>query len=140
MVDEARLRGLLDRIGDELSQLRRLSTLEPRQLLADGDLVAAVKYRFIVAIEAAIDTCRHIVASEQLRVPTDFADAFAALGEAGYLPRDLVPALQDMAHFRNLLVHGYAKVDDARVVEILRTSLGDIDAFRRSVAAHVTHG
>jgi uncharacterized protein YutE (UPF0331/DUF86 family) len=140
MVDETRLRGLLDRIGEELSQLRRLAALEPGQLLADGDLLAAVKYRFIVAIETAIDICRHIVASEQLRVPTDFADAFAAIGEAGYVPPDLVPVLQDMAHFRNLLVRGYAKVDDARVVEILRTSLGDIDAFRRSIAAQVTGG
>jgi uncharacterized protein YutE (UPF0331/DUF86 family) len=137
MVDETRLRALLDRIGDELTQLHRLSELDPKHLLADGDRVAAVKYRFIVAVEAAIDSCRHIVASEGLRAPTDFADAFAALGEGGFLPADLVPALQDMARFRNLLVHGYARVDDARVVEVLRTRLGDLEAFRRSVAARV---
>lgn len=98
-----------------------------------------MKYRFIVAVEAAIDSCRHIVASEGLRAPTDFADAFAALGEGGFLPADLVPALQDMARFRNLLVHGYARVDDARVVEVLRTRLGDLEAFRRSVAARIVN-
>jgi len=79
MVDATRLRALLDRTGDELTHLDRLAGLEPDHLLANGDRVAAVKYRFIVAIEAAIDACRHIVASEGLRAPTDFADAFAAV-------------------------------------------------------------
>lgn len=140
MVDEARLRSLLDRIGEELTQLRRLAGMDPANLLANPDLVAAVKYRFIVAIEAAIDTCRHVAASESLRAPDDFADAFAVLGEAGYLGGELVPTLQDMARFRNLLVHGYARVDDRRVIEVLRTRLPDLDAFRQSVAAKAAGG
>jgi uncharacterized protein YutE (UPF0331/DUF86 family) len=91
-------------------------------------------------IEAAIDTCRHLAASEGLRAPDDFADAFAVLGEAAYLPMELVPALQDMARFGNLLVHGYARVDDRRVIDVLRTRLLDLEAFRRSVAAKAASG
>jgi uncharacterized protein YutE (UPF0331/DUF86 family) len=37
--------------------------------------------------------------------------------------------LRDTARFRNLLVHGYAKVDDTRVVEILRDRVDDLAAF-----------
>lgn len=140
MADEVRLRSLLDRIGDELTQLRRLAEMDPADLLANPDLVAAVKYRFIVAIEAAIDICRHVAASEGLRAPDDFADAFAVLGEAGFLAEGLVPALRDMARFRNLLVHGYARVDDRRVIDVLRTRLPDVEAFRRSVAARAAGG
>lgn len=65
---------------------------------------------------------------------TDFADTFAVLGEAGFLRGELVPALQRMARFRNLLVHGYLKVDDRKVLEILRTRLGDFDEFRAEIA------
>lgn len=68
-----------------------------------------------MAIEASIDIGEHIIASEGLRSPTEYAEVFASLGEAGYLPADLVPALMDMARFRNLLVHEYVRVDDARV-------------------------
>jgi uncharacterized protein YutE (UPF0331/DUF86 family) len=39
-----------------------------------------------------------------------------------------------MARFRNLLIHGYLRVDDRRVVEILRTRLDDLDAFRSQAA------
>lgn len=134
MVDPGRLRFLLDRIGAELQHLNRLAALDAQELLGNPDLMAAVKYRFIVAIEAAIDCCHHVIASERLRAAVDFADAFVVLGEAGMLPTELVFRLQDMARFRNLLVHGYARVDDRRVVEVLRTRLGDLQGFRTALA------
>jgi uncharacterized protein YutE (UPF0331/DUF86 family) len=34
-----------------------------------------------------------------------------------------------MAGFRNILVHGYDEVDLAIVEDVLRTRLGDLDAF-----------
>jgi uncharacterized protein YutE (UPF0331/DUF86 family) len=93
-----------------------------------------VKYRFIVSIEACIDVGEHIAASEGLRAPNDFADTFSVLAEGGFLQAESLPGLQDMARFRTLLVHGYLKVDDGRVVEILRTRLDDLDRFRSEVA------
>jgi len=134
MVDPGRVRALLDRLAEELSHLRALAARDPSDLLADPDLLAAVKYRFVVAIETCIDLAHHAIASEGLRAPASFADAFAVLGEAGFVDRGLVPALQEMARFRNLLVHGYLRVDDQRVVEILRSRLDDLDAFRAQVA------
>jgi uncharacterized protein YutE (UPF0331/DUF86 family) len=134
MVDPGRLRALLDRLGEEGGHLRRLASYPPEELLGDPDRLAAVKYRFLVAIETCIDIGQHIIASEGLRAPTSFADVFAALGESGFLPQSSVPTLQDMARFRNLLVHGYQQVDDRRVIEILRTRVGDFDSFRAEIA------
>lgn len=140
MVDPGRVRALLDRLGEEVSHLRRLSEQPPGRLLADPDLLAAVKYRFVVAIETCIDLGQHVIAAEGLRAPSDFADVFAVLGEAGFVPRDQVAPLQEMARFRNLLVHGYQRVDDRRVVEILRGRLLDLDAFRAAVARAALEG
>lgn len=134
MTDPGRLRDLLDRLFEELAHLRRLSGYLEDELLGDPDRLAAVKYRFVVAIEICIDVGQHIVASEALRAPTSFADVFAILAEAGFVPASLVPTLQDMARFRNLLVHGYIRVDDQRVVQILTSRLGDFDTFRAEVA------
>ena len=39
-----------------------------------------------------------------------------------------------MARFRNLLVHGYQRVDDRRVLGILGSHLDDLDAFRANIA------
>ena len=59
---------------------------------------------------------------------------FAVLGDTGFVSQDSVPTLQAMARFRNLLVHGYLRVDDQRVIQILRTRLADFDLFRADVA------
>ena len=133
MADNGRLRGLLARAGDELHHLRRLSALTPEELRRDPDRLAGVKYRFIVAIEASIDASRLFALSTGLRAATSFADSFVVLGESGDLHADLVEKLVTMARFRNLLVHGYAVVDDTRVIEILKTHLQDLDEFRQSL-------
>ena len=114
MVDCGPLAALLTRIGVELGHLRRLSALTDDELLCDPDRLPAVKYRFVVSIEASIDASRHVALSQGLRAATSFADSFVVLGEAGILEAELVGRLKDMAGFRNLLVHGYAHVD-ARV-------------------------
>lgn len=135
MVDPLRVRTMLDRLGAEIAALRRLAARPPDELLADEDLLAAVKYRFVVALEVCIDVGRHVVASEGLRAPRDYADVFTVLAEAELLAATTAAELRDTARFRKLLVHGYALVDDDRVVQILQTRLDDLDRFRVALAA-----
>jgi uncharacterized protein YutE (UPF0331/DUF86 family) len=134
MVDAGRLRGLLDRLAEEVTELRRLAALDQQDLLGNADLLAAVKYRFVIAIETCIDAGEHVIASEGLHPPSTFAEVFKVLGAAGYLSTELATSLRDMARFRNLLIHLYDAVDDQRVVEILHTRLSDFDAFRQEIA------
>ncbi|CAN5532809.1 DUF86 domain-containing protein [soil metagenome] len=133
MIDAGRLRALLDRLTTELSHLKRLAQLPDDELMSDGDRIAAVKYRFIVAIETCIDAGNHIIASEGLRAPSDYSDVFAVLAEAGFVPAELAPRLALMARFRNLLVHEYLAVEDERVAEVLRSSLRDLEALKTSI-------
>lgn len=135
MVDAPRLRDLLDRLQAEVAGLADLAQQPAAALLTDPVVLDAVKYRFVVSIEVCIDVAQHVIASERLRAPETFADAFGVLAEAGLVPLDVGEAAQRMARFRNLLVHVYAEVDDARVIEILQTQLDDFDRFRRAVAA-----
>lgn len=134
MVDPLRVRTMLDRLGHEIAALRRLARRPTEELLDDDDLMAAVKYRFVVAIEVCIDVGRHVVASEGLRAPLDYADVFTVLSESGLVQPETAAELRDTARFRNLLVHGYAQVDDSRVIEILRTRMDDLEGFRGALA------
>ena len=138
MVDPGRLLALLDRLGDELVQLRRLAAMNDDELVADPEADPSVKYRLQVAIETSIDAAEHIIALTDMRVPATFADAFTVLGEREILSDpDLPSGSKDAARFRNLLVYRYAAIDDDRVREILRHRLDDLDTFRRRLAALV---
>lgn len=137
MVDVPRLLALLERIEDEVTAIRESVARSDEELLAAPDPLPALKYRLVVAIEAAIDAAAHVIASQGLRSPEDFADTFGSLVEADWLAPDLGARLADAARFRNVLVHLYDDVDDMRVLEIARTRLGDLEAFTRAVAARV---
>jgi uncharacterized protein YutE (UPF0331/DUF86 family) len=62
---------------------------------------------------------------------------FQILREEGVVPQELLPSLVDMARFRNLIVHDYAKIDDAKVYGILKKRLGDFDEYARAIVAYL---
>lgn len=45
-----------------------------------------------------------------------------------------------MAGFRNILVHGYIRVDEDRVAQVLRDRLGDFEEFSSHVLAYLERG
>ncbi len=129
MVDAPRLRALLERLQSRRSRLDRYARLSVDEYLAASEQVDASKYLLITAIEDALGAANHVIASEGYRTPTDYADGFRSLAEAGVVSSELADRLRAMARFRNLLVHLYAEVDDRRVHEFLRQDLIDLDRF-----------
>ncbi len=133
MVDPARLRALLERLESRGRKLDRYARLSTHEYLADSERVDASKYLLLTAIEDAMAAANHVIASQGFRTPTDYADAFRSLAEAGVLSRQLAERLQAMARFRNLLVHVYSEVDDRRVHEFLRQDLKDLQRFTEAL-------
>jgi uncharacterized protein YutE (UPF0331/DUF86 family) len=108
------------------------------QIYAENRMLRrAVERSLQVAVEICLDIGRRIVALEGFRYPDDNQDVFSVLGEEGLVPRDLLPALLDMARFRNLIVHDYARIDDGKVYAILKGRLGDFDAFAEAVRVYL---
>ena len=89
----------------------------------------------MIAIEAALQICYHVCARQLRRVPEDYADCFALLGEAGLLGPALSQNLQQMARFRNVLVHVYWQVDESQVYAVLQSNLDDLREFTQSIGA-----
>lgn len=137
MVDRPRVAALLQRIIDEVAAVRRSAARDDDDLTGDPDALPAMKYRLVTAIEAATDVADHIIAAEGLRPSTSFADSFRSLSEGGWLEPALSGRLEDAARFRNLLDHGYAEVDDRRVIAIARTELEALERFVDSIATRL---
>ena len=135
MVDAARLRAVLSRLTARRSQLAAYAALDVEAYLADPQAVPASRYHLLTAIEDALAVANHVIAAEGYRAPVDYADAFRSLAEAGVLAPELTGRLEQMAGFRNLLVHQYAKVDDRRVHAFLRRDVEDVDGFVAAVLA-----
>jgi uncharacterized protein YutE (UPF0331/DUF86 family) len=132
-----RLRQLAGHLRDAVRQLRELGQLPRETFVADPRAVNSSKYLLIVAAEAALDICNHLAARRGARSPEDYADCMAIMAEIGVLDDDLKLRLMRMARFRNLLVHLYARVNDAEVHRVIREDLGDLERYLQSVGRYL---
>lgn len=85
------------------------------------------------AAEAALDVAGHLVARNGYRNAEDYADLFTVLGEEDVLADDLAGRLEEMARFRNVLVHGYAEIDPEKLWDYVTNDREDITAFLEAV-------
>lgn len=101
------------------------------------DNIGSAKYNFVVAIEAAIDICNHIISRNGFRAPEDYADTFQVLAENSALNGAFAQTLKEMSRFRNRLIHLYWEVDDNLIYEILQDRLEDFRQFLSEIATYL---
>ncbi len=127
MVDATRLRRLLQNVTDELAYLR-VERDSATIIAADERRLRALKYAWVVTIEGCIDAAHHVCATEGWGPPESNADTMLVLGRHGVLDRETAAGMASAVGLRNVLVHRYAEVDDARVVAFLG-QLAVLDVF-----------
>lgn len=120
-------------IEQSLDRLENIRALPRETFLMNQDTLDVACYRLLIAIEAALQICFHVSAQKLQRAPESYSDCFGLLHEAGFLSRSLAHDLQQMARFRNMLVHTYWEVDYERVYEILQGHLEDLRQFVQAI-------
>lgn len=129
MVDKDLVKSFLLQLDEKLGTLRKTPVESLSVLQKDPILQNAVLHLLQTAVEICLDTANHIIADEGWRAPTSNRDTFQVLHEQGLLSDELLQCCQNMAGFRNILVHMYEKVNLADVYGILKKRLGDFDQF-----------
>ena len=116
---------------DRVERLKRLSDkINTFNTYAQSaDLKDLAERNLQIAIEACFDIGKIIISQKMLRDPKDNKDIFVILAEAGIIGLRSLEFLTPMAGTRNILVHGYDKVDDSLVYGILKRHLNDFDVF-----------
>lgn len=124
-----RIGRLVSELSSALQNLKDLYQLSNEDFLSDRHKISSAKYNFVVAIEAIIDICNHIISKNRYRSPEDYADTFRVMSEVGAFSANLTEQLQKMARFRNRLIHIYWKIDNHDLYQIMKEDLEDFDQF-----------
>ena len=136
MADPDRLRTKLGHLEEYLRGLAERQGVTKETYLRDRDQQDIVERRFEKAIQACLDVASHVVASEGFREPTDYGDLFRILEENEVISPTTADEMVEMAGFRNVLAHEYARIDDERVYEHLQ-NLERFHDFAHEVATSV---
>jgi len=110
--------------------VRELRTLARLERIADDVREQRfVEHTLQLAIQAALDVASHVVSDERLGEPDTSRDVFRLLARAGIVPADLGTRLEQMAGFRNVVVHLYQEVDLGIVRDVVENHLEDLLQF-----------
>lgn len=128
MVDKPVIRSRMTTAESQLKELRGLSKISRSQFERNRTIQAAILHHAQIAIQACCDIASHIVADEGWGIPGTTGELFDPLASHRVITRSSAKKLRKQVGFRNLIVHGYDKIDLARV----HTSLPE----RRTVVTH----
>jgi uncharacterized protein YutE (UPF0331/DUF86 family) len=123
----------LTQIETCVQELRTLA--RPEEIENDVREERFVEHTLQIAVQAVIDVATHIVADGRLGEPRTNRELFDLLKRYGWISTDLALSLQEMAGFRNILVHGYDAVDLGIVKQILSHHLDDLLGFVSAIRA-----
>ena len=121
-------------IEESIARLEEFQALSVEAFLSNRDALDVASYRLLIAIEASLALCYHVSARRMRKVPEEYAACFGILCEAGLISEDLTKRLQQMARFRNLLLHVYWKIDYSRVYAVICDRLGGLRAYASAMA------
>lgn len=131
------IEGKFDIIDRNLRFLGEIKRLSLEQFLESYRDIQAAKYSLLEIVEACIDIANYIISVRGFRRAEEYSEMFKVLKEEGVIGKGLATKLEDMARFRNLLVHRYGEVDNRRVLEIIKYNLKDIEEFEREIGDFV---
>lgn len=118
---------------DALAALKQHRTPDVlTQFRADATTYYAVCYLFVIAIESLVDIGQFLLASRGKRAEGQ-REVMTLLAHEQVITEDLAARLQHALGFRNILIHVYPNLDDAKVASYLQNNLDDFDAFLAAV-------
>ena len=115
------LKGRMGEIRKTIGELSRLTSKPYTEMGLDEKY--SMRYQLVVLVEALGDIGMHVAIEDLGSEPRSYAECFKLLEAGGLIgpAEDLVR----MVRLRNLLVHRYWIIDDARVYKIIK------DNFKR---------
>lgn len=102
-------------------------------LVDSKDIQQLLSFRLQQAVETAIDIATHIIAGLSLERQETAKNAFEVLGKEKIITSALAKNMSLACDFRNLIVHGYQKIDFKRLFYDYKDDLEDLREFARQI-------
>ncbi len=133
MVDKELLSRKISRLRSYTEALKSAEDIDWEKYKSDLRAKAFVERYLHLAIEEVIDIANHLISFFKWREPTGYRDLFQILKEHGIMSEKDLPTFQNMASFRNMLVHRYEIIDEELVFGLFKKRLDDFELFIKTV-------
>jgi uncharacterized protein YutE (UPF0331/DUF86 family) len=133
-LNTSRILELLRFIETCLQELKPFSEMTKGEFLSDKRNSPFVESYLRRSLEAVFDTGRHILSKTYGFREVEYKVIAKELGGRGVITKELSGLLQEMAGYRNRMVHFYREVTPEELYEIVLNHLKDLDHFINEIA------
>jgi len=123
-------------MSENLKILEEFKAISFAEFARDPKIYKLAERCFQLCIECIIDIAHYLIAQNQWEQPVNTKEAILALGDHEVLPELFAESIAGMAGFRNILVHGYTRIDRAIVYDHLK-KLEDFQGFQKYILEHL---
>ena len=133
MVDETLILRKFSELETYTSQILEFRSISVDDYKSDWKSQRIIERTLQMMIETCVDIAGHIISDKKYRIPESYADAFIVLRENGIFDANICRTMEQIAKFRNVIVHHYDRVDAEIVVGILRKRINDFNSYKDAV-------
>jgi len=137
MVNEDVIMRKLSKLREYVGELRQAKDITWERYQKNIRDRAFVERYIHIAIQTVFDIANHMISYQEWKEPETYRETFGILTSHNVLPHEKAADFENMASFRNMLVHHYDKVEDEVVYGIFKNRLGDFDLFGKSILEYL---
>ena len=140
MVNKSMITSRLAFIEDALNEMRDLGSTQKEEFLKDKTRVAAVESYLRRSLEALFDVGRHILVHEGWHeYSMEYKSIASGMVRKKIVHENLEEKLQQMAGYRNRMVHFYHEITPEELYQIVREEREDIKEVVNKIKEYIVN-
>lgn len=136
-VDIENLKLKLQQFEEYIEDVKKLRAKPQNEFTPRSDTQTLAERHIEKACQAALDIANHIIAEEGLGQPTMYKELGYILAKEGVITEEMAKKMEDIAKFRNRLVHEYAHLDSSILYEIIHLHIDDLVEFAKQIYSYI---
>lgn len=136
MINAQVIQDRLQEMDENLGLLAELKDIDQHKFRSEPKIYKLAERCLELSIECLLDVCHYIIANNNWTRPRDNAEAIITLGEKDVIPLKFAKSIVGMANLRNILVHGYLKIDRTLLYENIQ-KLDDFREFQKYILVYL---
>jgi len=129
MLNKDLIKTKMRNIQEYLMEIEPVLSLPKDQVVSNIEKLWALERVFQLIVDAILDINIHFIRELELGSPDDLKSTFVILGEGKIIPMDFAQKISPVVGLRNILVHGYEKVDRKLFIESFQKNRQDFDEY-----------
>ena len=105
------IKKILKMLEESLEKLEPIAKMPLAEFIQSTVSQDIAKWNFYVVVQGCLDLGNQVIAVKGLESPERYEEILAVLRKNNIISENLAASLQGMGSFRNLIAHGYFKID-----------------------------